>query len=209
MNIDDLKDAWGKDEPKDMHLPISTETLGKTRSVVGKLRSKMRAELISLLICYTFIIAVLFWRVRSPLFFNITSVLLFSLLVINGFYFLRFYVFYKSIGRYDLNTTKSIRKILYELELNMEIYRAHGFSAIPLSILTAITLIGSKMNFNQTFNVLASNGSVSLSTMLIVFLTILISFAVTYIFINLHLRLTYGKHLSELKQVMNDLEEDT
>src|SRR5438105_11931259 len=30
MNIDELKDAWGQDEPTSMKLPMSTETLGKT-----------------------------------------------------------------------------------------------------------------------------------------------------------------------------------
>src|SRR5579872_43359 len=103
MNIDDLKDAWGRDEPKGMSLPMSTEGLGKTTSVVGKLRRKMKAEFISLLICYAFIIVILFRGVRSPLFFNITSILLFSWLVINVFYYFRFYILYKSIGRYDLS----------------------------------------------------------------------------------------------------------
>src|ERR1700752_2553660 len=142
MNIDELKDAWGQDEPKGMSLPVSTEMLGKTTSAVGKLRRKMKAEFISLLICYAFIIVMLFKGIQSPLFFNITSVLLFSWLVINVFYYFRFYIFYKSIGRYDLSMAKSINKIVYELELNAEIYKTHSFSAIPLSILISITLIG-------------------------------------------------------------------
>src|SRR5476649_993141 len=110
MNIDELKDAWSQDEPNGMNLPLSTEMLGQTKSVLGGLRKKMKAELISLLICYALIIVVLFEGVKSPLFFNITSILLFSLLVINVFYYFRFYVFYKSIGRYDLNIAKSISK---------------------------------------------------------------------------------------------------
>jgi hypothetical protein len=208
MNIDELKDAWGQDEPKGMSLPLSTEALGKTTSVVEKLRSKMRAELVSLLICYAFIIAVLFWGVKSPLFFNITSILLFSILVINVFYCFKFYVFYRVIGRYDLSIIRSISKIAYELELNAEIYKTYSFSAIPLSILTAITLIGSKLSLDKLPNILAANGFISLTAMLVIFLIILISFGITYVFINLHVRLSYGKHLAELKQVMNDLGEE-
>jgi hypothetical protein len=205
MNIDELKDAWGQDEPKGMSLPISTEILGKTTSAVGKLRRKMKAEFISLLICYAFIIVMLFKGVRSPLFFNITSILLFGWLVINIFYYFRFYIFYKSIGRYDLSVAKSISKIVYELELNAEIYKTHGFSAIPLSILISITLIGSKLRFDH---LPLNNGFLSLTAMLIIFLIILISFVITYVFINLHVRLSYGKYIDELKQVMDDLGED-
>jgi hypothetical protein len=208
MNIDELKDAWSQDEPKGMNLPLSTEMLGQTKSVLGGLRKKMKAELISLLICYALIIVVLFEGVKSPLFFNITSILLFSLLVINVFYYFRFYVFYKSIGRYDLNIAKSISKIVYELELNAEIYKTYSFSAIPLSILTSLTLIGSKLTFDHLPGFLTANGFISLTAMLVIFAVILISFAVTHVFINLHVRLSYGKYLDELKRVMNDLSED-
>jgi hypothetical protein len=208
MNIDELKDAWSQDEPKGMKLPMSTEMLGKTTSVLGGLRKKMKAELISLLICYTLIIVVLFEGVKSPLFFNVTSILLFSLLVINIFYYFRFYVFYKSTGRYDLSMAKSVSKIAYELELNAEIYKTHSFSAIPLSILTSLTLIGSKLTFDHMPHVLTANGFISPLAMLGIFAIILISFAVTHVFINLHVRLSYGKYLNELKQIMNDLGED-
>ncbi len=208
MNIDELKDAWSQDEPQGLNLPLSTEMLGKTTSVIGKLRSKMKAELISLLVCYVFIIAMLFWRVKSPLFFNITSILLFSIIVINGFYCFKFYVFYKTIGRYDLSVASSIRKIVYELELNTEIYKTHSFSVIPLSILAALTLMGSKVRVDQMPAVLASNGFISFTAMVVIFVIILISFAVTYLFTNLYVRSSYGKALHDLKCIVSDLGED-
>ena len=90
MNIDELKDAWNKDDSGDMRLHLDTANLNKTTSAVGRLRRNMKMEFISLLICYILIFAVLFRDVRSPLFFNITVILLFSLLVINAFYFFRF-----------------------------------------------------------------------------------------------------------------------
>ena len=40
MNIDDLKDAWNKDEPAGMHLPVSTAMLGKTSSAVATIKAK-------------------------------------------------------------------------------------------------------------------------------------------------------------------------
>jgi hypothetical protein len=205
MNIDELKDAWDQDEPKGMHLPLTTAMLGKSTSLIGKIRRNMKAEFIALLICYVLIVLVLFDGARSSFFYNITIILLFSLVVLNCFYYFRFYVLYKSIGRYDLSMRESIRKITYELELNSEIYKTYSVSAMPLSILVSITLICSKIKFEHIGNILAADGSISLGTMLGILAIILLSFGITYLFINMHVRLNYSKHLSELKQVMDDL----
>ncbi|MBV8390164.1 MAG: hypothetical protein JO080_10225 [Mucilaginibacter sp.] len=208
MNIDELKDAWNKDDSGDMRLHLDTASLNKTTSVLGRLRKNMKAELISLLMSYVMIFAVLFWNVRSPLFFNITVVLLFSSLVITVFYFFRFYVFYKSIGRYDLSIANSIRKITYELELNTEIYKTYSFSAIPLSVLTALALIASKIRFDHLNNAIFTNSSLlPFGVMLYILATILLSFIITYVCINFHVRTSYGKYLTDLKQVTNDLGE--
>ena len=205
MNIDELKDAWNKDDSGDMRLHLDTARINKTTSVVGRLRKNMKAELFSLLISYAMVFAVLFRNVRSPLFFNITVVLLFSSLVITVFYFFRFYVFYKSIGQYDLSIVDSIRKITYELELNTEIYKTYSFSAIPLSVLTALALIASKIRFDHLNNAILTNSSpLSIDMMLYVFATILLSFVITYICINIHVGLSYGKYLADLKQVVDD-----
>lgn len=208
MNIDELKDAWNKDDSGDIRLHLDTANLNKTTSAVGRLRRNMKMEFISLLICYILIFAVLFRDVRSPLFFNITVILLFSLLVINAFYFFRFYIFYRSMGQYDLSIANSISKITYELELNTEIYKTYSFSAIPLSILAALGLIASKIKFDGLNSVIITNsGLLSFNMMLFVFVMILLSFIITYICINFHVRTNYGKYLTDLKQVMSDLGE--
>ncbi len=208
MNIDDLKDAWGQDEPKGMSLPISTEMLGKTNSVVRAIRKKMRAEFIALLVCYAAIIGFLFSGDQSSFFIDMIKILLFSILLLNGFYYFRFYVFYKAIGRYDLNMKSSVRKIVYELELNAEIYKTYSFSAMPFSMLTAGAFIASKLNFIHMHNVFAPGSNMSATTMLWICSTILVSYIITYFLIGLTVRLTYGKYIDALKQVMNDLDED-
>ncbi|MGZ3836885.1 MAG: hypothetical protein ACXVB0_25435, partial [Mucilaginibacter sp.] len=96
MNIDELKDAWGQDEPKGMSLPVSTEVLGKTTSVVGSIRKKMKAEFIALVVVYAIIIGFLFSGDQSSFFIDMIKILLFSILLLNGFYYSRFYVFYKT-----------------------------------------------------------------------------------------------------------------
>ena len=208
MNIDDLKDAWGKDEPKDMHLPISTEMLGKTNSVIARVRKNMRSELIALLVSYAILLVYLFAGVQTNFLFNITSILFFVILVLNCFYYFRFYVFYKSISRYDFNLKNNIRKITYELELNTEVYKTYNFSVTPIAILATITLISSKVASDKIQHFLSASGLISMGTLLYIFATIVISFIITYVFISWHVRLQYGKYITELKNVMNDLGED-
>jgi hypothetical protein len=211
MNIDDLKDAWSNDEPKGARLPDSIANLGKTTSAVGRIRKNMKSEFIALLIFYMLLISFLifirlqFTGLQTAFYFNTISVLLFMVLILNCFYYSRFYFFYKSISRYDLNLSDSIRKIAYELELNTEIYKTYNFSVTSLAVLVTIALIGGKRAFDYILRVLSSNTFFSSGNMLIVFLLILISFAITYYFINLHVKLQYGKYIKELKQVMDDL----
>jgi hypothetical protein len=208
MNIDELKEAWGQDEPKGMSLPISTEMLGKTNSAVGRIRKNMRSELVALLVSYAILLVYLFAGVRTNFLFNITVILFFIILVLNCFYYFRFYVFYRSISRYDLNLRNNIRKIAYELELNTEIYKTYNFSVTPIAILATITLISSKMASDRIQHFFASGNVVSLSTLLAIFAVILVSFIITYVCISWHVRLQYGKYLASLKQVMNELGEE-
>jgi uncharacterized membrane protein (DUF485 family) len=205
MNIEDLKDAWNNDEPKGMHLPVSTAIMGKTTSAVGKIRRNMKTEFIAVLISYTMFVALMFYGVQSALFFNVASLFMFIIIVLNCFYFFRFYVFYRSISRYDLNMKNSIRKITYELELNAEIYKTYNFCVTPLAVLITFILLCGNRGIEFMHYLLASNIVASPWDLPIAFSIILISFIITYICINHHIRTQYGKYVAELKQIMDDL----
>jgi hypothetical protein len=210
MNIDDLKDAWGQDEPKDMQIPVSTAMLGKTTSVIARLRKNMKAEFIALLVSYAILITYIagmsvYGGQRTFFFLNAISILLFTVLVLNCFYYSRFYIFYRSISRYDFNMRESIRKMAYELELNTEIYKTYNICVAPLSVLVTITLISGKGVFDYIQRVLVSDSFISPGNLLFAFSIILISFLLTYFCISRHVRLQYGKYITELKRVADDL----
>src|ERR1700743_1086598 len=133
MNIDDLKDAWNKDEPSGMHLSVSTALVKDTTSAIGKIRRNMKSEFIATLVSYFMMLWFLFYYQQNPFFFIVASSLIFTLMIPNAFFFFRFYVFYKSISRYDLNLKKSIRKMTYELELNIELYKSYNICITPLA----------------------------------------------------------------------------
>lgn len=211
MNIDDLKDAWGKDEPAGMQLPDSKALLGKTTSVVDRIRKSMKGEFIATIVSYVLLLLyVIFLRGRfnaatgTVFFLNTSSILLFIMVVLNGYFFARFYIFYRTISRYDLSITNSIRKIAYELELNTEIYKTYSFCVVPLAVLITATLVGGKKVFSYMGNILSSQGLFS-GQMLWVFSVIAIGFIITYFCINVHVRQQYGKYIGELKLIMDDL----
>jgi hypothetical protein len=205
MNIDDLKDAWNKDEPSGMHLPMSAAMLGKTSSAVGKIRKNMKSEFIATLIIYPLMFGFLFIHQQNVFFLNATCILLFTIMVLNAYYVFRFYVFYKSIGRYDLNMKNSVYKVAYELELNTELYKALNYCITPLMVLASFGLVCSKRTSNYIQHILTANTVLSPLMLLLVFFIILIVFIAMYIWINWYIRCLYGKYLAELKQIMDDL----
>jgi hypothetical protein len=207
MNIDDLKNAWKNEDPALVYLPINDAIHGKTTSAVNRLRRNMKSEFIATLLSYLIFIWFLFFRQTDAFLFNITSLLFFTMVVLNTYYFFKFHVFYRSISKYDSNMKNSITKMAYELELNIEIYKAYNFCITPIAIMVAIGILCGKQA--STYILQGLTGSHNITAHLLIMIGILlISFAGTYVFINLHVRSKYGKYLKELKLIINDLGED-
>lgn len=208
MNIDELKDTWNKDEFEGMQLNLSKKMQGTTNSAVSKIRKNMQNEFITVIISYAVFIALMFYGLNSLLFFNITSIFMLIILILTGFYFFRFFLFYKSMGRFDLSLKNSIRKITYEMELNTEIYKAYNLCIAPIAVIIAFSLLFGNSKIDFMGSILASGVFHSGWVLPIAFLIILISFIITYICINFHIRLQYGKYIDELKMIMHDLGEE-
>jgi len=202
MNIDDLKDAWkndGKATINSWHDAIT----GKTSSVIEKVRRSMRNEFIGTIISYAIMLGYLFRYPQAPLFFNIGCIMLFSLTLLLCYYFVRFYLFYKAMGRYDTSLKQSIGTAAYELELNMELYKSFNLCTTPLAVFVATGIVWGKGASDYITRALSS--TFTINSISIVFGSIIIVFWAAYFFINLHVRLTYGKPLKELKTLMADL----
>ena len=186
MNFDNLKGAWADDKTGDSPLPVRKVPLSETSSVVSKLRRNMKREFILQVIGFVFLILVVLRSPQNTSSVYIVSIAIFLLLAQTGYYLSRFYLFYKSIGRYDLSLRKSIFKITYELELNIEIYKTFNYFATPL---VALIIIGSRTDS------------------LFVILILLTAAQIVSIFLlKLYIRTRYGRPLAELKKIMEDLE---
>lgn len=203
MNIDDLKDAWKEDCPGKIN-SLQSAMSGKTSSAIQRVRRNMRNELIGTIISYAIIAGFLFRHQEAPLFFNIACIVLFALTVLICYYFIRFYMFYKAISRYDTNLKESVNKAAYELELNMELYKSFNLCTTPLAILISFGVVWGKGASDFIIWVL-SNGF-TVKSAIWIFGSILVTFFIAYYFIDLHVRLNYGKPLKELKAIMADLQ---
>jgi hypothetical protein len=204
MNIDDLKGAWKNEDPGFVHLPISDAMHGKTTSAINRLRRNMKWEFIATLFSYVIFIWFLFFRQTDAFLFNITSLLFFTMVILNTYYFFKFYILYRSISKYNSSLKNSITKMAYELELNIEIYKAYNFCITPIAIMVAIGILSGKQA--SAYILQGLTGSHNITAHLLIMLgVLLISFAGTYVFINLHVRSKYGKYLKELKSIINDL----
>jgi hypothetical protein len=206
MNIDDLKNAWKNDDAAFTHSPITDALQRKTTSAINRVRKNMKTEFIATLLSYLIFIWFLFFRQTDPFLFNITSLLFFTMLILNTYYFFKFYVFYQSINQYGSSLKNNVNKVAYELELNLEIYKAYNFTITPIAIMVAIGILCDKKASSYILQGLTGSHNVTLH-LLIMFGVLLISFAGTYFFINLHVNLKYAKYLKELKYIINDLGE--
>lgn len=186
MNFDNLKGAWADDNIDDIPLPVRKVAINETSSVVSKLRKSMKREFILEVIACVFLLLIILQFSKNPLSLFIIRITIFLLLVQTGYYFSRFYLFYKAIGRYDLGLRKSIYKITYELELNIEIYKTFHFSVASLIALIIIS---------------------SMSTSLfVIFIVLGIAQIISFLVLKLYVRIRYGRYLMELKKIMEDLE---
>jgi len=169
-----------------MPLPVRKAPLRETFSVVSKLRSNMKREFISQVIGFVFLILVVLLSPKNTLSLFIVSIAIFLLLVQTVYYFSRFYLFYKAIGRYDLSLRKSIHRITYELELNIEIYKTFNYFVTPL---VALIIIGSMAD-----------------SLFVIFLVLGVAQMISFFLFKLYVQARYGRHLAELKKIMEDLE---
>ncbi len=203
MNFDNLKEAWANDKPETQLLPAIPQ--GKTSAAVASIRRNMRIEFISQLVALALLIFFVRWASVNRLSFFLVGIAAFLLAIQTIYYLFRFYIFFRSMSRYDLAMKKSLRKIVYELELNIEIYRTFNYCAVPLIILI---IVCSSMDLTSYFSQTVTDGTViNYNALLIIFLVLLISQIISFFFLNLHIRLQYGRHLGELKKILEDIEE--
>lgn len=203
MNFDSLKDAWVNDKREDSHLSFKSVPLNRAFTLVTKVRKNMKKEFISQVMAFILLIFILYGSVKGSLSIFVVSIAIFLLLAQTIYYFFRFYVFYRNTGRYDLSMRKSISGIVYELELNIEIYRTFNYCALPLVIL--IIICGST-DLTAAIREVSGGSILRYRSLFYVFIKLILAQIALFFVLKWYIRRQYGRYLTELKKIMEDLE---
>ena len=150
MDLENLKQVW--DEEKIDSVPeISLEKQKEIHTPLEMIRMNMRTEFWMNIIFFPL------WAVLFPLMGKDTKqaylldILIFIAFIITGYYYLKFYTFYKKLNTKSLNTYHNILDLRYELVLNSELYKSFYTAFIPIMLgLFSILFLDSK-NFDLTF----------------------------------------------------------
>jgi hypothetical protein len=103
---------------------------------------------------------------------------------------------------------KNIRKIAYDLELNIERYKTYSFCSMPIGILTGVAYLNTDRIGELLKQTFYSGSAIQVQPLLITGIIILFAQVLSYYLSKLYINHQYGRYLKELKQVMNDLEDN-
>ena len=193
MDLENLKQVW--DEEKIESIPeISLEKQKEIHTPLEMIRKNMRTEF------WTSIVFFLLWAVSSPFSGMDTKhtyllvILILTAFVIIGYYYLKFYTFYKKLNTQNLNTYHNILDLRYELVLNSELYKSFYIASIPFILGFYYASYVDNKDFNLSF-----------------FSIISLSFCVLIYFIGKYwLYENYGKYIQQISKIVAEItgEED-
>lgn len=207
MNFDEMKDAWAKEPVPGAVLPANVAE--RTGSAVTRIRRSMRIEFGWVIIGYA--ATLVFVLLVGPTRFSFLVICSASFVIVQTvYYFFRFFLFYRRMVRYDLGLKKNLRQFVYELELNMEIYRTYAFCVTPVAFLLWIALMDASGRTGFLRSFLCGDGvpTIGVGSMLAIIAMLFLAQAVGVIFLHRRVWVRYGRYLLELKRVMTALEDD-
>jgi hypothetical protein len=207
MNFDELKDAWAREPVAGVALPRGVAA--RTGSAVMRIRRSMRLEFVWVTIGYS--ATLVYVVLLGPTRFSFLVICAGSFVIVQTvYYFVRFFLFYRRIGRFDLGLRKHLRRFVYELELNMELYKGYAFCVTPVVFLLWIALMdaGGRTGFLRSF--LCGDGVVGIGvgSMLGILGMLFLAQAVGVLFLHRRVWVRYGRYLVELKKLVAELEDD-
>ena len=193
MDLENLKQVWN--EEKIESIPeISLEKQKEIHTPLEMIRKNMRTKFWMNIILFPL------WAALPPLMGKDTkqtyllAILIFIAFIIIGYYYLKFYTFYKKLNTKSLNTYHNILDLRYELVLNSELYKSFYIVFIPigLCLYTILYLHGKETN-------------------LTIFSIKLLIFGVVFYFGGKYLLYeNYGKYIQKISKIVSEVtgEED-
>lgn len=191
MDLENLKQVW--DEEKIESVPeISLEKQKEIHTPLEMIRKNMRAEF------WISVVSFSLWAIMLPLMGKNTEqiyllvILVFIALTITGYYYLKFYIFYKKLNTKNLNTYHNILDLRYELVLNSELYKSFNIVFVPIMLGLYSTLYLHNKESNIIF-----------------FIILFLTFCVILYFIGKYwMYESYGKHIMKISKIVAEIKDE-
>lgn len=204
MNFNELQKQWN-DEPTDkIHVPNTIDALREAQTPIDKVRKKMRMDFFTQIIL---LVAIGF----APLIFNFTDELTTIFIPFYGvmisfmaYYFYKFFVFYKKSYDMSFDSRKNLLWFYYELKLNIELYKALTYIMFFIGFSFGV-LYGMTTKDHSKIDILLS-GFEDKNQVLIIFIVVMVVFS--FFMAEFIPRWYYGKHLRQVKSVLDQLDEE-
>ena len=191
MDLENLKQVWN--EEKIESIPeISLEKQKEIHTPLEMIRKNMRAEF------WISVVSFSLWAIMLPFMGKNTEqtyllvILVFIALTITGYYYLKFYIFYKKLNTKNLNTYHNILDLRYELVLNSELYKSFNIVFVPIMLGLYSTLYLHNKESNIIF-----------------FIILFLTFCVILYFIGKYwMYESYGKHIMKISKIVAEIKDE-
>jgi hypothetical protein len=212
MNFDELQQQWKDENTDNVQITKELNILKQAQSPIDEVRKSMKMELKVMLLLTPFLIIIPIipiYKIESY------SKLVYYMMLILGFsgsyfYYRKFSLFYKQTNQISINSSRNLLAIYYDLRSLIDIYKAVSYAITPYFTITFVIVIS--FGKSEAFFVALTNLPESFSDNK--FLLIGMSIAIIA-YIPFTIRFTeswiekyYGKHLTQIKKVLDELDEE-
>ncbi|MBO9727994.1 MAG: hypothetical protein J7623_05090 [Chitinophaga sp.] len=206
MNFDDIKSMWNNDEGEGAVVPNSVDQLKTLSLPIEKIRKNMRLEFYIQLITMVLIGFLPTFGYIGQLAVVPFFIIYFVAVIITIYYFSRFHIFYKQLNTNLLRSKDHLYELYYEGKLNVEMYKSFAYTLIPLFFmgegLHLMSIYGAR---TRELLQMAQTHQWKAALLIGTFLFLVL---VTMLGTNLWAKAYYGRHLDQIKMVLNEFKEN-
>ena len=151
MDLENLKQVWDKEKIESIP-EISLEKQKEIHTPLEIIRKNMRTEFWISIVFIIFLAFLFPFTSKKSDQTYLPVILKFIALIVMGYYYLKFYTFYKKLNTKNLNTYHNILDLRYELVLNSELYKSFYIAFfIPFILDFYYALYLDSKDFDLTF----------------------------------------------------------
>lgn len=196
MNFDELQKQWNNQSSEEVKINLNLELNQEANTIIDKVRKTLKNE------CYFQIFGLLFLYTFPFLFESNTQTVWWTLLCVTLTFFVPFiyiFRFYKRSYKLEYNSLKNINWFYYNYKSAIDIYSIYSY----IIFILVLMLIG--ITYIQHENVLQFENQFFF--FLYIVLSILFYSLICVLLLKWWIAVYYKKHLLELKNILNQLED--